>query len=60
MNVTKGGQWMPNKNLFATRFAGLPKANTYNEAGGVAYSFSPKHSLAQYACTGCFNNTLSL
>jgi len=49
---------MANKSLFAT-FAGraVPKADTVNEAGGGAYSFSPKHALAQYAVTGCLNST---
>jgi 60 kDa SS-A/Ro ribonucleoprotein len=28
-----------------------------NEAGGPAYTLSPKHALAQYAMTGCFNST---
>src|SRR5581483_3713051 len=27
------------------------------EAGGRAYAFTPKHALAQYAATGCFNAT---
>jgi 60 kDa SS-A/Ro ribonucleoprotein len=34
-----------------------PKANTVNEAGGIAYKLSPKAALAQYAATGCFNHT---
>lgn len=49
---------MANKQLFQT-IAGklLPKTNAGNEAGGPAYRFSPKHQLAQYAATGCFNST---
>jgi 60 kDa SS-A/Ro ribonucleoprotein len=49
---------MSNKNLFQT-VKGLftPKADTVNEAGGLAYKLSPKQALAQYAATGCFNHT---
>ncbi len=49
---------MANKNLFKT-IAGklLPKADAVNEAGGRAYKLSPKAALAQYAVTGCLNNT---
>ncbi|MEP7338496.1 MAG: TROVE domain-containing protein [Acidobacteriota bacterium] len=49
---------MANKKLFKT-IAGklLPKTNTANEAGGQAYKLSPKAALAQYAVTGCLNNT---
>src|SRR5215213_8111420 len=49
---------MANKNLFQT-VKGLftPKADIINEAGGLAYKLSPKHALAQYAATGCFNHT---
>lgn len=49
---------MANKNLFqTTRGKMLPKADSLNEAGGRAYSFDAKHALAQYASTGCLNNT---
>lgn len=49
---------MANKNLFKTIVGMLsPKADTVNEAGGVAYKLSPKQALAQYAATGCFNST---
>lgn len=49
---------MANKNLFASIIGKLaPKTNAVNEAGGRAYSLSPKHALAQYACTGCLNGT---
>lgn len=49
---------MVNFNIFKT-FKGknLPQANTINEAGGKAYTFSPKHQLAQLAATGCINQT---
>ncbi len=49
---------MPNKKIFKT-LAGLftPRADTVNEAGGVAYKLTPEQALAQYAVTGCFNNT---
>jgi 60 kDa SS-A/Ro ribonucleoprotein len=49
---------MANKNLFQT-YAGklLPQTDAINEARGQAYAFSPKHQLAQYAVTGCFNQT---
>jgi 60 kDa SS-A/Ro ribonucleoprotein len=47
---------MANKTLFQT-VAGAPAAAARNEAGGVAYALAPAHALAQYAATGCFNNT---
>ncbi len=49
---------MANKNLFASlRGAVAPLTDTFNRAGGGAYSFSPEHALAQYAMTGCLNST---
>lgn len=49
---------MANKNLFGSlRGFFAPRATTINEAGGVAYAFETKHALAQYAATGCLNNT---
>jgi 60 kDa SS-A/Ro ribonucleoprotein len=49
---------MANKSLFASTLGKLlPKADTRNEAGGLAYKLSPKQMLAQYAATGCFNST---
>lgn len=49
---------MANKSLFQSTIGNfIPKTNTFNEAGGKAYSFTPKHALAQYAITGCFNST---
>jgi 60 kDa SS-A/Ro ribonucleoprotein len=43
--------------LFSSFFGKQRPATTRNEAGGKAYAFSPKHALAQYAATGCFNST---
>lgn len=49
---------MANKNIFrSARGWFTRKADTVNEAGGVAYKLSPKQALAQYAATGCFNQT---
>ena len=47
---------MANKKLFNSERA-VPKADTVNNAGGRAYSLSTENALAQYAVTGCFNNT---
>jgi 60 kDa SS-A/Ro ribonucleoprotein len=47
-----------NKTMFPVNTSrNTPIADTINEAGGKAYSFSPEHALAQYAVTGVFNNT---
>lgn len=35
----------------------IPKTDARNSEGAPAYAFSAKHALAQYAATGCFNNT---
>lgn len=49
---------MANKSLFNTvRDLFTPRADMRNEAGGLAYALAPKQALAQYAATGCFNNT---
>lgn len=49
---------MANKSLFQTRVRKLsPRADAVNEAGGKAYQLSPKQALAQYAATGCLNDT---
>ena len=48
---------MANKNLFASGTSVLPRADAHNEAGGRAYTLSPRHALAQLAATGCFNGT---
>ncbi len=49
---------MANKSIFKSMIGRLlPKTDTVNEAGGQAYRFGPKHSLAQYAATGCLNST---
>ncbi len=49
---------MANKNLFKT-VAGklLPKTDALNEHLAPAYALSPKAQLAQYAATGCLNQT---
>ncbi len=50
---------MVNKSLFSSLFSrgnrNFPQADSINEAGGLAYRFTPKHALAQIAATGCFN-----
>ena len=44
---------MANKNLFSSALAKfLPRADTVNQAGGVAFTYSPEHKLAQLAATG--------
>src|SRR5262245_4942996 len=49
---------MANKQLFKSQKGELiPQADTLNEAMAPAYAVSPKHALAQYAATGCFNST---
>ncbi|HQY88881.1 MAG TPA: hypothetical protein PK402_09490, partial [Tepidisphaeraceae bacterium] len=49
---------MANKSLFKSMIGKLiPNANAFNEAGGVAYKRSPATALAQYAATGCLNDT---
>lgn len=49
---------MVNKNLFKTGSTTVvPAADTKNNAGGKAYSFSKKHCLAQIAATNTFNGT---
>lgn len=47
---------MPNKALFAPARTSAPAADAVNEAGGMAYSFTARHALAQLAATGTFNN----
>lgn len=48
---------MANKSLFSSVKALLPRATAQNQAGGPAYALEPKHALAQFASTGCFNGT---
>jgi 60 kDa SS-A/Ro ribonucleoprotein len=49
---------MANKMLFnSTTGAFVPQADAVNEAGGLAYTLSPKAMLAQYAATGCLSTT---
>ena len=43
---------MVNFHIFSSK-----KTDTRNEAGGRAYTLSPKQQLAQLAATGCFNDT---
>ncbi len=47
---------MTNRTLFASMLSRLPRADTVNEAGGLAYKLDPKHALAQVAATGTFGN----
>ena len=47
-----------NKDIFSNpRPTRVPITDTINEAGGKAFSFSPEHTLAQIAATGCLNST---
>ena len=48
---------MANTTLFQSIKNRLIKTDTYNEAGGIAYTLTPKQQLAQLAATGCLNNT---
>src|SRR5687768_14319296 len=49
---------MANINLFQTvKGMFTPKADRFNEAGGLAYMLSPKAALAQYAATGGLSHT---
>ena len=49
---------MANKQFFqAMRGAYAAPARDKNHAGAPAYRYPPKHQLAQYAVTGCLNNT---
>ena len=40
---------MANKTLFSSLKSLLPRTNSVNEAGGLAYELTPKHALAQMA-----------
>lgn len=47
-----------NRKLFArTAPAVAPVTRVTNAAGGAAYGFEARHALAQYAATGCLNDT---
>jgi 60 kDa SS-A/Ro ribonucleoprotein len=49
---------MANRNLFASiRGALLQSTDTVNYEGVPAYTYTPRHALAQYAATGCFGQT---
>ena len=48
---------MANATLFQSIKTRLTAADTRNEAGGIAYTLTPKQQLAQLAATGCLNST---
>lgn len=48
---------MVNARLFQSIKNKWQAANAYNEAGGLAYTLTPKQQLAQLAATGCLNST---
>src|SRR6185295_276960 len=49
---------MANKNLFKSIVGKLiPATDAVNEERAPAFAFTPKHTLAQYAATGCLNST---
>ena len=48
---------MANTTLFQSVKTHLTAADTRNEAGGIAYTLTPKQQLAQLAATGCLNST---
>ncbi|MBL8755234.1 MAG: RNA-binding protein [Planctomycetes bacterium] len=49
---------MANKSLFQSLLGFLmPKADTTNEAGGIAYARTNEQLLAQFAATGCLRDT---
>ena len=49
---------MANQALFQTcRGSRLPQADAINQAGAPAYRLGAKHTLAQFAATGCLNGT---
>lgn len=47
---------MANNNVFSSA-PRVPATDIKNEAGGKAYKRTSKQALAQFAVTGCFNNT---
>jgi 60 kDa SS-A/Ro ribonucleoprotein len=49
---------MANPQVFSsTKGRLVPRSDTTNEAGGRAYALTSEQALAQFACTGCFNDT---
>ncbi|ARU55364.1 TROVE domain RNA-binding protein [Oleiphilus messinensis] len=49
---------MANTTIFHTRRGrAIPAADAVNQAGGRAYQHTAEQALAQYAMTGCFNQT---
>src|SRR5262245_35400492 len=53
-----GDDNMASKTLFQSIVGSfLPRADAFNEAGGVAYRMPSKQALAQYASVGCLHGT---
>ena len=48
---------MANTTLFQSIKNRFTKTDAYNEAGGIAYTLTPKQQFAQLAATGCLNST---
>ena len=49
---------MASKTLFKSLVGKfVPRTDSVNDAGGVAYALSPKAALAQFAATGCLSTT---
>lgn len=48
---------MANVQLFNTLLAKLPIPDAVNHHAAAAYAFTPRHTLAQLAMTGCLNQT---
>ncbi len=49
---------MANKSVFASAVGKLlPRPDSRNREGALAFEYTPEHKLAQVAVTGCFNGT---
>ncbi|WP_437889449.1 vWA domain-containing protein [Phytobacter sp. V91] len=48
---------MANPLLFRSLLRGVPQADTRNQQQAPAFSFTPRHKLAQIVMTGCMNET---
>ncbi len=49
---------MANKSVFASAVGKLlPRPDSRNREGALAFEYTPEHKLAQFAVTGCFNGT---
>ena len=48
---------MANTTLFRARRLAAPAADAWNSEGAPAHAFDARHALAQYAATGCLNDT---